>query len=123
MNAREADELIRAYKKEKDVRTSRRIHAVALVRVKGFDVATAAEYTLQDPEWVRMWVGRYEEEGLDGLSDRPRSGRPPREDPDRIGRVIREACDAGTTSVGVRSELRERLGVTYSIEHVRTLMR
>ncbi|UCD50532.1 MAG: helix-turn-helix domain-containing protein [Phycisphaerales bacterium] len=26
---------------------------------------------------VVRWRGRYEEEGLDGLQDRPRSGRPP----------------------------------------------
>lgn len=36
----------------------------------------AAQSVGRNPEWLRSWVLRYEESGLEGLSDRPKSGQP-----------------------------------------------
>lgn len=36
----------------------------------------AASSVGRNPEWLRMWVLRYEESGLEGLSDKPKSGQP-----------------------------------------------
>jgi transposase len=41
---------------------------------------------------VRCWRGRYAEAGLAGLTDRPRSGRPPRLSPLQIAEVKALAC-------------------------------
>ena len=41
---------------------------------------------------VRRWRGRYAEEGLAGLADRPRSGRPPRFTPAQVAEVKALAC-------------------------------
>lgn len=41
---------------------------------------------------VRLWRGRYADHGLDGLKDRPRSGRPPRFTPLQQAEVKALAC-------------------------------
>ena len=41
---------------------------------------------------VRRWRGRYADEGLAGLADRPRSGRPPRFTPAQVAEVKALAC-------------------------------
>lgn len=41
---------------------------------------------------VRRWRGRYADEGLPGLADRPRPGRPPRFTPVQVAEVKAMAC-------------------------------
>lgn len=41
-------------------------------------VADIASVTFFDQDTVLYWLDRYEAEGLTGLAERPRSGRPPK---------------------------------------------
>ncbi|MEV6987315.1 IS630 family transposase [Sphaerisporangium sp. NPDC051017] len=41
---------------------------------------------------VRLWRGRYADQGIDGLKDRPRTGRPPRFTPVQRAEVTALAC-------------------------------
>jgi transposase len=41
---------------------------------------------------VRCWRGRYADEGMTGLADRPRSGRPARLTPVQVAEVKALAC-------------------------------
>ena len=43
-------------------------------------------------ETVRLWVKRFNAEGLAGLQDRPRAGRPSTYTPEEVGEVIAVAC-------------------------------
>jgi transposase len=52
--------------------------------------AIAKELGLCEPA-VRVWVHRFNERGLDGLDDEPRSGRPPTYTEDNRSRVIAKA--------------------------------
>ena len=36
----------------------------------------AARSVGRNPEWLRSWVLRYDDSGLEGLKDKPKSGRP-----------------------------------------------
>ena len=49
--------------------------------------AIAAELGLC-PDTVRLWLKRFAGHGLDGLSDSPRSGRPPTYRTDEVGEVV-----------------------------------
>jgi transposase len=40
---------------------------------------------------VRLWLKRFNEEGVDGLADEPRSGCPPTYSPEQIGEIIATA--------------------------------
>jgi transposase len=49
--------------------------------------AIAAELRLTEAT-VRLWLKRFNAQGLDGLRDQPRAGRPPTYTPEEVGEVI-----------------------------------
>lgn len=51
---------------------------MVLLSAQGHSAAEIAELTFFDQDTVLFWFDRYETEGLKGLQDRPRSGRPPK---------------------------------------------
>lgn len=59
-----------------------------LLSARGISPATIAGLLHYDPHTVRRWIGRWNAEGLDGLTDRPRPGRPRLGSP-RLGERIR----------------------------------
>lgn len=56
-------------------RVSERIRMV-LLSGRGYAVPQIAAIFECDEATVRTWLGRFETDGVDGLRDRPRSGRP-----------------------------------------------
>jgi len=56
-------------------RVSERMHAV-LLSSRGYDVGQIAAILEYDEATIRRWIERFEPEGLEGLQDRPRPGRP-----------------------------------------------
>ena len=62
-------------KRERDTRVARRILGIAAA-LDGMSREDAARAAGMDRQTLRDWVLRYNEHGLDGLLDQPRSGRP-----------------------------------------------
>jgi transposase len=46
------------------------------------------------PATVRVWLNRFNREGIEGLADRPRSGRPPVYTPEQVGEVVAASLTA-----------------------------
>lgn len=74
---------------------------------------------------VKMWRARYERDGLEGLRDRPKTGRPLTHGPEVRARLIALACTRPPdTAEGVRrerwsyAELAERVGMSESQAHL-----
>ncbi len=72
---RELDEL---YHATRDVRVRTRAQMILLAAERGMVAAEIAVIVRQDEETVRRWFARYLAEGIEGLSDAPRSGAPPK---------------------------------------------
>lgn len=70
------EQLRQAATRESDPKAVRRILAIAMV-LDGHSRQAAADAQAMDRQTLRDWVIRYNEYGIDGLVDRPRSGRPP----------------------------------------------
>jgi transposase len=51
---------------------------MVLLSHQGHSVAEIAQLTFYDEDTVLNWFDRYEAENLQGLEDRPHSGRPPK---------------------------------------------
>lgn len=51
-----------------------------LLSAQEYAVSEIAELTLFNEDSVLYWLDRYESQGLQGLEDRPRSGRRPKSD-------------------------------------------
>ncbi len=58
---------------------------------EGWRAPALAEHLRVAEKVVRLWLKRFNAEGLAGLADRPRSGRPATYTPEQIGEVIATA--------------------------------
>lgn len=74
LSEQEREELKRGARREVG-RISERMRAV-LLSSRGYEVGQIASILEYDEVTIRRWLERYEVEGLEGLQDRPRSGRP-----------------------------------------------
>ena len=69
--------LIRLYKKETNLNVKERMLLVIKVVHDNVIPAYAADELHRSRPWALYWLKRYREEGIDGLKNRPKSGRPP----------------------------------------------
>jgi transposase len=72
------------------VRLARRAHIIALA-AQGLSAPQIAHHLQISEKAVRQWLKRFETDGLAGLEDAPRSGRPPTYAPDVTNQVIAKA--------------------------------
>jgi len=112
--------------KSPDAKAARRMLAMALV-LEGVDRKTAAETCGMDRQTLRDWVHRYNDEGLEGLSNRRATGRKPLLDEAQkaeLATLVREGPDPTTHGVvrwrrvDLKHEIEARFGV---VMHERTV--
>jgi len=88
-----AAELRRLARRAASPAQARRLLAIALA-IEGVDRTTAARSCGMDRQTLRDWVHRYNAEGVAGLVDRRRPGRPPRLSGAELDELI-EIVEAG----------------------------
>jgi len=111
-----------AWKAEKDLKIRERILMVLKLHdgLSSYDVSR--QHNCPHSK-VLYWKYRFEEEGLAGLHDRPKSGRPPKvssREIERIKRIV-EGKEY-TTATEVLKLVHERTGVRYSLMHITRLL-
>ena len=107
-----AAELRTLARTEDDARVSRRLLALAMA-LDGIRRGEAARQAGMDRQALRDWVVRYNAEGVDGLRDRVRPGRPALLAPE-LEEELRQFIEAGPDV--------ERDGVVeYRVKHIRKL--
>src|SRR6185369_16214118 len=126
-----AGDLRREAARCRDARAARRMLALALV-LEGSSREDAARAAGMDRQTLRDWVHRYNAEGIEGLRDRPRPGRPCGLDEGRQAalkalilrgpRLERDGCVAWRAR-DLRGLVERRFGVRYSESGVRRLLR
>lgn len=89
---------------------------------QGSSLRATADHHRCSHRKVRYWKVRYETAGVLGLATRPKSGAPPKLDPDAATVIQREVVAKSTREGGwavkrIRAYIRERSGVTYSVRH------
>ena len=70
------EDLKKAYRSKKDPKIRARILAAHMVGVYEESIGKTATNLMQSERWVRDWLKRHDEGGLDGLWDLPRSSSP-----------------------------------------------
>ena len=126
-----ADDLRREARRSKDSRQACRLLSLAMV-LKGVTRTEAARAGGMDRQTLRDWVIRYNDEGIAGLLDRPRSGRRRRltaaqlaepkdlveEGPKvEVHGVVRWRC------VDLQAEIKKRFDVDHTVRHVERLLK
>ena len=64
------------YRKEPNASLKERLFLVLKVEGDGMIPARVAKELHRNRTWTSEWLGRYHKEGIDGLENRPKSGRP-----------------------------------------------
>ncbi len=131
-----AAELRLAARRSKDSDQARRLLAIALV-LDGTSRTETARLTGVDRQAVRDWVLRYNAAGVEGLRDRPRSGRPAQLTAAQLAELER-LVEAGpdidvhgvvrdrlrpARCVDLRAEIKQRFDVEVSERHVGRLLK
>lgn len=68
--------LVAVYRSTKDGRIRTRAQIVLLAAEQHLSTPSIATIVREDAKTVRRWLKRYRDEGIEGLSDRPRAGAP-----------------------------------------------
>ncbi len=122
MDDTKREELEKSCKKEKDHKVRTRMVAVRMVRVRNMPVEEAADILVRCPTWVRKWLRRYDEGGLQGLRDLPRCGRPRRVPRDVMDRIMARVAGSRITPVGMQQHIRDEAGTNLHITYIRKIM-
>ena len=125
-----ASDLRQAACRVDDPTQARRLLAIAMV-LDGWSRTDAARAAGMDRQTLRDRVHRYNAEGVDGLRDRPRSGRPSQLKPEHFAK-LEQWVEAGPDvaadglvrwrCVDLRDRLAERFAVTLSERSVARLL-
>lgn len=114
-----------AYKKEKDSNVKERILLVRRVKIDKQEASSVAENELNRSRWwAYKWLHRFDNEGLDGLKDKERSGRPPDVPKDVMIKIRQELADSNTgwDFRQVMDLIYKKTGVRYHEVHIYRLL-
>ena len=77
-----------AYKRESDANVRERILLVRRIISDGQDMVLVSKEELhRSRAWAYKWLKRFDKEGVEGLKDRPRSGRPPDVPEEKLSKI------------------------------------
>ena len=114
-----------AYKKEKDSNVKERILLVKRVKIDKQEAASVAEHELNRSRWwAYKWLHRFDKDGLNGLKDQPRSGRPPDVPKEIMVKIQKELTDSNTgwDFRQVMDLIYKKTGVRYHEVHIYRLL-
>ena len=115
---------IRAHKKEQDRNVVDRMLLIIHIERDGMYATEAARSLNRVRSWGVKWHHRYLEGGIDGLRDKPITGRPP-----KVHRGIMKKVRRPITKIAcweaeeVQSFIKKMTGIEYNLTYVRGLMR
>ena len=116
--------LDKAYKNEHDASVKERLLLVVRIVIDKQHIETVASELHKSRAWAYKWYKRYSDEGLEGLRDKPRSGRPPFMDEEKIMKIRTElsTSNTGWDTKEVMDLIKKKTGVKYHEVHIRRLL-
>jgi putative transposase len=116
--------LDKAYKDEHDADVKERILLVRRVLSDKQHIESIAQELHKSRAWAYKWYKRYKDEELDGLKDKPRSGRPPMVEHDLMIKVRKELEDSNTgwDFRQVMEIIQKRTNIKYHEVHIYRLL-
>jgi len=116
--------LDKAYKNEHDASVKERLLLIIRVSFDKQHIKTVALELHRSRAWAYKWYKRYSDEGLEGLRDKPRSGRPSFMDEEKIVKIRTELSTSNTEwdTKEVMDLIEKKTGVKYHEVHIRRLL-
>jgi putative transposase len=119
-----ASKLDVAYHRENDADVKERIQLVRRIEQDKQHIEDIAKELHRCRAWAYKWYKRYNENGLDGLKDKERSGRPPDVPKDVMLQIRQELADSSTgwDFRQVLDLIYKKTGVRYHEVHIYRLL-
>ncbi len=116
--------LDKAYNDERDTDVKERILLVRRILTDKQHIEIVAQELHKSRAWVYKWFKRYNDEGLEGLKDKPRSGRPPLVNNDLMMKIRKELEDSNTgwDFRQVMDVIQKKTGIKYHEVHIYRLL-
>jgi len=116
--------LIRLYKKETNLKVKERMLLVIKAEYDNVIPAYAADELHRSRPWALYWLDRFSAEGIDGLKNRSKSGRPPDIPEQTIYEIKNELASSkqGWTTKQVEDLIVKKSGIRYHYTHIYRLM-
>jgi putative transposase len=114
-----------AYRSQSDGDVKERILLVRRVMSDGKEVTTVCKEELhRSKAWAYKWLTRFKKQGLDGLKDKPRCGRPLAVPEQTMLKLRGELSEnpSGWKAKEVMNMIYERTGIRYHEVHVYRLL-
>ena len=112
--------LTELYKRESNTKVKERL--LLILRVEGDEQLSAhvVKAIHRSKPWASYWLDRYNKEGIDGLKDRSKSGRPPEIPKELAVRIRKELLESkqGWTTKQVSDIIFRKGGVRYHYTHI-----
>ena len=117
--------LDKAYTDEHDADVKERILLVRRVLTDKQHIESVAQELHKSRAWAYKWYKRYTDKGLEGLKDKPRSGRPPLVEHDLMIKIRKELEDSNTGwdfRQQVMDIIQKRTNIKYHEVHIYRLL-
>ncbi len=116
--------LDKACKDERDADVKERILLVRRVLSDKQHIESVAQELHKSRAWAYKWYKRYNDKGLDGLKDKPRSGRPSLVEHDLMIKIRKELEDSNTgwDFRQVMDIIQKRTSIRYHEVHIYRLL-
>ncbi len=116
--------LDRAYKNEHDALVKERLVLIIRIAIDKQHIEAVASELHKSRAWAYKWYKRYNDEGLEGLRDKPRSGRPSSIDEEEIVKIKQElsTSNTGWDTKEVIYLVKKKTGIKYHEVHIRRLL-
>ena len=114
----------KAYRNERDARVRERMLLVIRVSSDRQHIESVAKELHRARSWAYKWCKRYSDEGICGLKDKPRKGRPSFADEGIMAEIRKELANSNTgwDFRQVMDLIQKRTGVRYHEVHIRRLL-
>ncbi len=114
------------YKKENDPKVKEGLLLLIKVREDGQIPFHVVKEMHRSNPWASDWLKRYDKEGLEGLKDGTKSGRPselPEETSYQIKKELKESNNKGWTTKQVEELIINKSGIKYHYTHIYRILR
>lgn len=117
--------LVNLYKKENDSKVKERLLLIIKVREDNEIPFRVVKELHRSNPWASDWLKRYDKEGLEGLKDRTKTGRPPELSEDISFSIKKELSNSnqGWTTKQIEELIIKKSGVKYHYTHIYRILR
>ncbi len=117
--------LVNLYKKENDPKVKERLLLIIRVREDGQVPFRVVKEIHRSNPWASDWLKRYDEEGMDGLKDRTKSGRPSDMPEEIVYQIKKELYNSkqGWTTKQAEELIVKKSGIKYHYTHIYRVLR